>query len=120
MDAVPIVPPLFQGTKNTTLHELQTGDRSRATDRTSAPRCNLIGDLLAFEAALEGRPTLGRSPAHEVTDPSEPCAELRKAGTGRYVLKALDKSDLDLVMRTGRVATYQNREYLLREGAPAD
>jgi hypothetical protein len=32
MDAVPIVPPLFQGTKNTTLHELQTGDRSRATD----------------------------------------------------------------------------------------
>jgi hypothetical protein len=36
MDAVPIVPPLFQGTKNTTLHELQTGDRSCATD-TSAP-----------------------------------------------------------------------------------
>jgi hypothetical protein len=32
MDAVPIVPPLFWGTKNTTLHELQTGDRSRATD----------------------------------------------------------------------------------------
>ncbi len=63
---------------------------------------------------------MGRSPAHEVTDPGEPCAELRKAGTGRYVLKALDKSDLDLVMRTGRVATYQNREYLLREGAPAD
>jgi hypothetical protein len=33
MDAVPIVPPLFWGTKNTTLHELQTGDRSRATDK---------------------------------------------------------------------------------------
>src|ERR1700730_1801767 len=33
MDAVPIVPPLFWCTKNTTLHELQTGDRSRATDR---------------------------------------------------------------------------------------
>jgi hypothetical protein len=32
MDAVPIVPPLFRATKNTTLHELQTGDRSRATD----------------------------------------------------------------------------------------
>src|SRR2546427_582399 len=32
MDAVPIVPPLFRGTKNTTLHELQTHDRSRATD----------------------------------------------------------------------------------------
>jgi hypothetical protein len=27
------VPPLFQGIKNTTLHELQTHDRSRATDR---------------------------------------------------------------------------------------
>src|ERR1700733_3162535 len=36
MDAVPIVPPLFWGTKNTTLHELQTGDRSRATDTTPA------------------------------------------------------------------------------------
>jgi hypothetical protein len=35
MDAVPIVPPLFWGTKNTTLHELQTGDRSRATDTIS-------------------------------------------------------------------------------------
>jgi FixJ family two-component response regulator len=37
MDAVPIVPPLFWGTKNTTLHELQTGDRSRATDRAGRP-----------------------------------------------------------------------------------
>lgn len=63
---------------------------------------------------------MGRNPAHEVTDPGEPCAELRKAGTGRYVLKALETSDLDLVMRTGKIVTYQNREYLLREGAPAD
>ncbi|WP_369721713.1 MULTISPECIES: Crp/Fnr family transcriptional regulator [unclassified Bradyrhizobium] len=63
---------------------------------------------------------MGRSDAHEVVDALEPCAELRTAGTGRYVLKALDKPDLDLVMRTGRLATYQNREYLLREGAPAD
>src|SRR5712691_3441320 len=36
MDAVPIVPPLFRDTKNTTLHELQTGDSSRATDSQSA------------------------------------------------------------------------------------
>lgn len=63
---------------------------------------------------------MGRSHAHELADPTEPCAEARKAGTGRFVLKALDKPDLDLVMRTGRLATYQNREYLLREGAPAD
>src|ERR1700723_2385007 len=39
MDAVPIVPPLFWGTKNTTLHELQTGDRSRATDRRLVRPC---------------------------------------------------------------------------------
>src|SRR5665213_1227673 len=32
MDAVPIVPPLFWAPKNTTLHELQTHDTSRATD----------------------------------------------------------------------------------------
>ncbi|MGY4364923.1 hypothetical protein ACVW1A_000988 [Bradyrhizobium sp. LB1.3] len=60
-----------------------------------------------------------RSDAHEVADPAEPRAELSRPGTGRYVLKALDKPDLDLVMRTGRLATYQNREYLLREGEPA-
>src|ERR1700739_4715830 len=39
MDAVPIVPPLFRGTKNTTLHELQTGDTSRATDTSSRETC---------------------------------------------------------------------------------
>jgi CRP-like cAMP-binding protein len=63
---------------------------------------------------------VGHSHAHEVTDPGEPCAEVQRAGTGRYVLKALQKADLDLVMRTGRLAAYQNREYLLREGDPAN
>lgn len=63
---------------------------------------------------------MGRSHAHDVGDPAEPCAEVQRAGTGRYVLKTLDKPDLDLVMRTGRLAAYQNREYLLREGEPAD
>ncbi|WP_349630385.1 Crp/Fnr family transcriptional regulator [Bradyrhizobium canariense] len=63
---------------------------------------------------------MGRSDAHEMADPGEPRAELPRPGTGRYVLKALDKPDLDLVMRTGRLATYQNREYLLREGEPAN
>src|SRR6516162_7720290 len=41
MDAVPIVPPLFRAPKNTTLHELQTGDRSRATDRFIRAGCSL-------------------------------------------------------------------------------
>jgi len=40
MDAVPIVPPLFRGTKNTTLHELQTGDKSRATDTRKSAGLN--------------------------------------------------------------------------------
>jgi len=44
MDAVPIVPPLFWGTKNTTLHELQTGDRSRATDT----RQNRFGSVVWY------------------------------------------------------------------------
>lgn len=63
---------------------------------------------------------MGRSHAREVADPGEPCAEVQRAGTGRYVLRALDKSDLELVMSTGRLSAYQNREYLLREGEPAN
>nr|WP_249131945.1 Crp/Fnr family transcriptional regulator [Bradyrhizobium diazoefficiens] len=58
--------------------------------------------------------------AHEVADAGEPRTEQRRAGAGRYVLKALDKADLDLVMRTGRLAAYQNRDYLLRENEPAN
>src|SRR6202171_3139591 len=49
MDAVPIVPPLFRATKNTTLHELQTHDRSRATDTritVSCPRCGIGAHFL--------------------------------------------------------------------------
>src|SRR5712671_1568725 len=61
MDAVPIVPPLFQGTKNTTLHELQTGDRSRATDNSVKRvwRCRLIRrtiTLVGLRAMVEERP----------------------------------------------------------------
>src|SRR5882672_419124 len=41
MDAVPIVPPLFRATKNTTLHELQTGDTSRATDTRGLRRLQI-------------------------------------------------------------------------------
>jgi CRP-like cAMP-binding protein len=63
---------------------------------------------------------LERSRARDRTAADEPCAEARKAGAGRYLLKALGKSDLDLVVQSGRLGTYQNREYLLREGEPAD
>jgi len=37
MGAVPVAP--FGGTKNTTLHELQTGDGSRAADRNPDGDC---------------------------------------------------------------------------------
>lgn len=63
---------------------------------------------------------MGRSSAHEVAGAGEQPVEAQKAGAGRYLLKALNKSDLTLVMETGRLATYQNREHLLKEGAPAD
>lgn len=61
-----------------------------------------------------------RSHAHELAEPAGPCTDVPRAGSGRYVLKALGKADLDLVMRTGQLATYQNRQYLLREGEPAN
>jgi CRP/FNR family cyclic AMP-dependent transcriptional regulator len=38
----------------------------------------------------------------------------------RYLLKALAKPDLDLVMSTGAVFAYENRDYLLREGETGD
>jgi CRP/FNR family transcriptional regulator, cyclic AMP receptor protein len=63
---------------------------------------------------------LGRSDSRDKTAGGEPCAKSRRAGTGRYLLEALEQSDLELVMRSGRPGTYQNREYLLREGEPAD
>src|ERR1700740_1189417 len=45
MDAVPIVPPLFRGTKNTTLHELQTGDTSRAPDMVDGKSFRLADEV---------------------------------------------------------------------------
>lgn len=37
-------------------------------------------------------------------------------GQERYLLKALQKFDLDLVFEAGIKSTYQNRDYLLRQG----
>jgi PAS domain-containing protein len=80
MDAVPIVPPLFRGTKNTTLHELQTHDRSRATDNDETGRWLATTEHVDFSSlnnsdrdyfqrhraspdreTLIGRPVKGRS-----------------------------------------------------------
>jgi CRP/FNR family transcriptional regulator, cyclic AMP receptor protein len=61
---------------------------------------------------------VGRS----VADNDEGPAEQRESQSlaGRYLLKGLSKADLDLVMETGRLSSYHNRQYLLREGEPAD
>jgi CRP/FNR family cyclic AMP-dependent transcriptional regulator len=63
---------------------------------------------------------LGRSGSRDGGDADAPHAKPRRVGSGRYLLDALDRSELDLVMRSGQPNTYQNREYLLREGEPAD
>ena len=63
---------------------------------------------------------MGRGATRDPVHANAPCAETRKAGAERYLLKALDKSDVDLVMETGRLATYQNRDYLLRENEVGD
>ena len=44
----------------------------------------------------------------------------REIGAERYLLRALPKADLDLVMKTGNVLSYQNRDYLLRQGENGD
>jgi CRP-like cAMP-binding protein len=63
---------------------------------------------------------LGRIIAGDRVNESAPCVERREAGTDRYLLKALQKPDLDLVIETGKILSYQNRAYLLRQGEPAD
>ena len=63
---------------------------------------------------------MGRGVARDRADANAPGAGARKAGAERYLLKALDQPDLDLVMRTGRRTVYQNRDYLLRQGEMGD
>lgn len=46
--------------------------------------------------------------------------ETREIGAERYLLRSLPKADLDLVMKTGKVVSYQNRDYLLRQGENGD
>jgi CRP/FNR family transcriptional regulator, cyclic AMP receptor protein len=58
---------------------------------------------------------LGRTASHDIAADSKSSAEPREAEADRYLLKALQKPDLDLVMATGKIVLYQNREYLLRQ-----
>jgi CRP/FNR family transcriptional regulator, cyclic AMP receptor protein len=58
---------------------------------------------------------LGRTASHDIAADSRPSVEPREAEADRYLLKALQKPDLDLVMATGKIVLYQNREYLLRQ-----
>src|SRR5258708_1893803 len=52
MDAVPLVPPLFRSIENTTLHELQRGDRSRATDSCQAKSCAPPASVLTLSSGI--------------------------------------------------------------------
>lgn len=57
-----------------------------------------------------------RSVAQEVAGSAAP----REAGAERYLLRALSAPDRELVMSVGRVSVHPNREYLLRQGGPAE
>lgn len=70
---------------------------------------------VAFVAPV-WRAALARNLAHDIADDSVPCADGREAGPERYLLKALQKPDLDLVHETGKICAFQNRDYLLRQG----
>ena len=58
--------------------------------------------------------------AQDLADNGAPGADGRGAGPARYILKALQKPDLDLVFETGTVIAYENRDYLLRQGRTGD
>ena len=55
-----------------------------------------------------------------MVDDSVPRAEEQEAGADRYILKALQKPDVDLVVETGKILSYQNRDYLDRQGEIGD
>jgi CRP-like cAMP-binding protein len=63
---------------------------------------------------------LERSIARDTVADIVPCVEGRQAGAERYLLKALQKPDLDLVIETGRIIVYQNRDLLIRQGEIGD
>lgn len=44
----------------------------------------------------------------------------RQAGAGRFLLEALQKPDRDLVIETGKIVLYHNRDYLVRQGELGD
>jgi CRP/FNR family cyclic AMP-dependent transcriptional regulator len=69
---------------------------------------------------LAWRVVLDRTIARDMVDDGVPCAEGHEAGSDRYLLKPLQKPDLDLVMETGRILSYQNRDYLDRQGEIGD
>jgi CRP/FNR family transcriptional regulator, cyclic AMP receptor protein len=67
-----------------------------------------------------GRMVSGDMASRDIAADSTPAADRREAAADRYLLRALQKPDLDLVMAAGKVVLYQNREYLLRQGEIGD
>jgi CRP-like cAMP-binding protein len=66
------------------------------------------------------RTALARLLAQDIADDSAPGVDGREAVPARYILKALQKPDLDLVFETGKVLAFQNRDYLLRQDYAGD
>jgi CRP/FNR family cyclic AMP-dependent transcriptional regulator len=59
---------------------------------------------------------LGRSVSRDTIVESVLHPEEGRAGADRYLLKALQKPDRDLVIDTGNIVLHQNRDYLVRQG----
>jgi CRP-like cAMP-binding protein len=58
--------------------------------------------------------------AREKTGAGKDDPVCQEPGAERYLLKALGRADVDLVMQTGTRRIYRSRDYLLREGERAD
>jgi CRP/FNR family transcriptional regulator, cyclic AMP receptor protein len=59
---------------------------------------------------------LGRSVSRELIVDGVPHPDGGREGAERYLLKALQKPDRDLVIDTGNIVLHQNRDYLIRQG----
>src|SRR6266699_5482076 len=118
MDAVPIVPPLFQGTKNTTLHELQTADRSRATDMRGMPELRWFAPAIMLRVGTSGPQRIGISYADRRLGPPGRDDHDREAHARS--LPDLQASETRSACITGQIRgphlPHQGRRHQIREG----
>jgi len=63
---------------------------------------------------------LAGSLTHEIAGDDRPGADRREGDANRYLLKALETPDVNLVFETGKIVAFRNREYLLRQNDVGD